>query len=80
MKDSSIRAIVDTTDLKHHFKSSVIEKRIPLSDVVFICGLLNLNRYHLELKKPFHFLICEVALGNIVPVESDSEFADSLLL
>lgn len=79
-KDSCIRAIVDTTDLKYTFKSSVIEKKIPLEDVIFICGHWNLDRHHRDLNKPFSFLICELALGNIAPFQEDSPLADSLLI
>lgn len=65
MKDSAISALVDTTDLKSDFKTMVVNKTIPMEDLIVICGHINLNHYHQKVSKVFSFLICEVVLGQI---------------
>ena len=47
---------------------------------MFVCGHINLESYHRDLSKVFHFLICEVAPGSIAHFSEGFDYADSLLL
>jgi hypothetical protein len=58
----------------------VVGKKIPLEDLILICGHVNLGHYHKDISKVFHFLVCEVTLGSAALFPEGFDFADSLLL
>jgi hypothetical protein len=56
---------VDVTDYKIEYKNKIANHAIPLEDVIFFCGHVNIKKYHSEPNKIFTFLICKVSLGKI---------------
>lgn len=58
-------SLIDVTDYKAEYKNKIINQVIPLEDVLFFCGHVNLKKYHQEPNKIFNFLMCKVILGKI---------------
>jgi len=73
-------AVVDATGLKSTYVSLVLNKKIPLEDMILICGHINLQHYHGQLDRVFHFLICDVTPGLMAPLPAGFDYADSLVI
>jgi hypothetical protein len=68
------------TDYKSEYKNKVITQTIPLEDVIFFCGHINIKKYHAQPNKIFTFLICKTNLGKIGKFNDSNRVIDSVFI
>jgi hypothetical protein len=75
-----VDSLVDVTDYKQEYKSKIVQQAIPLEDVIFFCGHVNIKKYHQEPNKIFTFLLCRTSLGRIGKFKDPLDKVDSVFI